>query len=62
MAEKTYEEFDYTMGSEEYKNADSEEKIKILNDKRNTVKLAFFSNLCYNMPTFSAGLFCIRSY
>ncbi len=38
LGEKTYEEFDYTMGSDEYKKADPDEKIKILNDKRNAIK------------------------
>jgi len=38
LGEKTYEEFDYLMGSDEYNNADDETKVKMLNDKRNAVK------------------------
>lgn len=38
LGQKTYEEFDYLMGSEEYQNADDDKKVDMLNDRRNTIK------------------------
>ena len=38
LGEKMYEEFDYLMGSDKYKNASAEDKVEMLNDRRNVVK------------------------
>lgn len=38
LGQKTYEEFDYLMGSEEYQNAEDDKKVEMLKDRRNTIR------------------------